>query len=179
MNEKVVKVYSQALFQLGQEKNKLDEYRNDLGEVGKVLKDHDELDKIINNPLVSSTDKKSLLKDLFQGLNEDVVNLLYVLIDKSRFGIVEDLVRDFNKKYNEANNLALGTVYSSKKLSASDLEDLVKALEKKYDKKVELKNEVDESLIGGISVKLGGIRLDNSIKSRLTDLKRRLTKKGE
>lgn len=179
MNDVVVKVYSQAFFDLSSEKNKLDIHKKDLKYIVEVFNENTELHNLLNNPIISNEDKRELISKIFVDIDLDSKNLLKVLIDNKRFTVLEDLVRDFNKKYNYANNILEGVVYSTRKLDDVEFKNLENALNKKFDKKVELTNIIDESLIGGLSIYVDGKRIDNSIKNRLDSLKARLLKEGE
>lgn len=179
MNDAVVKVYSEAFFDLSSEKNKLDTHKKDLNYIIDIFNENKELNNLMENPVVSNEDKKELIEKIFVDIDIDSKNLLNVLIDNKRFMILGDLVRDFNKKYNYANNILEGVVYSTRKLDKKDFKNLEKALNKKFDKKVELTNIIDESLIGGLSIYVDGKRIDNSIKNRLDSLKAHLLKEGE
>lgn len=171
MNNPATLVYSEAFFQLSKEKNKLDEHKENLYEILDVIKQHEEISGILNNPNVLKEDKKQLISKIFGHIEIESLNLIKVLIDKSRFDIFEDLVRDYKKRYNTEKNIVEGIVYSAYKLDLNDIKDLEKVLEKKLDKKVELDNEIDNSLIGGVSIYVDGKRIDNSIKYRLDSLK--------
>lgn len=179
MNDAVVKVYSEAFFDLSSEKNKLDTHKKDLNYIIDIFNENKELNNLMENPVVSNEDKKELIEKIFVDIDIDSKNLLNVLIDNKRFMILGDLVRDFNKKYNYANNILEGVVCSTRKLDKKDFKNLEKALNKKFDKKVELTNIIDESLIGGLSIYVDGKRIDNSIKNRLDSLKAHLLKEGE
>ena len=174
-----VRVYSEAFFELSKEKNNLDIHKKDLNEVNNILKEYSQLNRILTSPSIEKEAKKEVFSEVFKDLEKDALNLAFVLIDKSRFSIFEDLTREFNKKYNEEKNIEEGIVYSIKELTESQMKDLENVLNKKFDKKVELVNKIDESLIGGISIELEGKRIDNSIKNRLTSLKAHLMKEGE
>lgn len=179
MNDNVVNVYSKAFFQLSSEKNKLDVHKENLSHIKEIFDKNEEFSRIIKNPNISKIDKKEAISEVFSDVDRDALNLLNVLIDKSRFDILGDLVRDFNKKYNESNGIMEGIVYSVNELSDEDINDIKHALEKKFSKKIELENVLDKSLISGVSIYLDGKRIDNSIKNRLEMLKTQLTKEGE
>lgn len=53
-----------------------------------------------------------------------------VLIDKSRFLVFKELVKEYRKNYNINKNIAEGIVYSANKLEQSDIDDLIAVLEK-------------------------------------------------
>ena len=179
MNNPVISVYSEAFFELSKEKDKLALHKQNLNQINDILREHEDFNRVLLSPSVEKEDKKKMFKELFNDLDPDALNLAFLLFDKSRFSIFGELTRDFNKKYNKENNIAEGIVYSAVELSESQIDDLVKALSKKFDKKVELENKIDTSLIGGVSVLLEGKRIDNSIKNRLDNLKAHLRKEGE
>lgn len=178
MNNRVSKVYSEAFFTLSLEKDKLDIHKKDLLEIEKVLNEYEEINQLLLNPNVTKDDKKQLISKVFSDIDVDTLNLLKVLIDKSRFLVFKELVKEYRKNYNINKNIAEGIVYSANKLEQSDLNNLILILEKKFEKKVELENKIDETLIGGISVFIDGKRIDNSIKSRLEVLRSSLKERG-
>lgn len=179
MNNRVVNVYSDAFFELSKEKDKLKTHKEDLQTIKDIITEHMELKEVILSPTIEKSDKKNLIKKIFSDIDNDTLNLINVLIDKSRFTIFEDLTRDFNKKYNKEFNISEGKIYSANKLDEKEIKDLEKVLSKKFNKKVELKNEIDNKLIGGVSILLDGKRIDNSVKFRLESLKAHLMKEGE
>lgn len=142
------------------------------------MNEYEEINQLLLNPNVTKDDKKQLISKVFSDIDVDTLNLLKVLIDKSRFLVFKELVKEYRKNYNINKNIAEGIVYSANKLDQSDLNNLILILEKKFEKKVELENKIDETLIGGISVFIDGKRIDNSIKSRLEVLRSSLKERG-
>lgn len=179
MDNPVSKVYSKAFFELSKEKGKLEKHREDLLYISQILGEHPDFKSLVENPNVLKEDKKTLFSKIFTDIENETSNLLNILVDKSRLDIIGDLILDFGKMYNEEFNISHGIVYSVNKLEVAEIKDLQTSLEKKLGKKVELINEIDQSLIGGISVLIDGKRIDNSIKSRLEGLKAHLRKEGE
>lgn len=171
MNNQASRVYSQAFFDLSKDTNNLDKHMEDLIEISQTLRDFPDINKLLNNPNVSKEDKKEMISNIFKNIDNKTLNLIKVLIDKSRFVVFNDLVRDYKNQYNKEKNIAEGIVYSANKLETQELENLARILEKRLNKKVELENQIDESLIAGISVFIDGRRIDNSIKQRLDNLK--------
>lgn len=174
MNNLVSEVYSNAFFELSQEQGNANKHKEDLDFVWKVLDENPKLRIILNNPNIDKIEKKDIISKIFVGISNYTQNFLNILIDKSRFGCFDEITKAFVKKYNEANGISQGIVYSTKILEKSDIENLEEILSKKFDKKVELKNIIDKELIGGISISIDGKKIDNSIKSRLENLRRSL-----
>ena len=69
-----------------------------------------------------------------------------------------------------------GVAYSADKLTASELNAIKEALGKRLSSRVELRNVVDPSLLGGVKVAIDGKVYDGTIRSKLIDLSRELRK---
>jgi F-type H+-transporting ATPase subunit delta len=63
------------------------------------------------------------------------------------------------------------TVYSKKALTQSEKERLITRLKKKHNRDIELKNMLDESIVGGLKVEYEGYVLDDTINNYLQNLK--------
>lgn len=179
MNSQLASVYAKALFDAcnenGSESLKVD--LETLGFFREMLNKNPKLYSILENPLIEKKEKKEVISKLFLGVENRIPNFLKILIDKQRFDVFEEIYSLFEKKYYEKEKIAKGYIYSPRKMEKLDIEKVEKTLTKKFNKKVELKNLLDEDLIGGFRVQLEGKFIDNSIKGRLEDLKSSLKKK--
>lgn len=178
-NENVINVYSSAFYELSSEKNKLDIHKKHLELVSDIFTKNVELKNFLQNPNISNDEKKEIISKAFKDIDIDLLNYLNLLIDKNRIMLISDLEKDFKKRYNKQMNILEGEVYSSYELKEDEIKDLEHLLKNKFNKKVELKNIIDKSLIGGISIYVDGKRIDNSISNRLESLKTHLLKEGD
>ena len=64
------------------------------------------------------------------------------------------------------------------KLTPEALSSIEKALQKRVGGKVELKNEVDHTLLGGVKVSLEGKVYDGTLRGKLNELQRQLQQGG-
>lgn len=167
----VAKNYSDALFELAEETNCLDDVKSDLVVIADVLKTNNEFKKVMCHPSIEKKDKKEVLIKVFDGMNHLVSNFVQLLVDKNRFMAFNDICEEFIKHYNEVKNIEIAKVYSAKALSSDELEKIKAMLEKKTNKTIELKTYVDESLIAGVKVKIKDEVLDNTVINRLTKMK--------
>lgn len=104
-----------------------------------------------------------------------IVDFVRLLSHKKALRFKQQIINAFIKYYNQAEKIVGMTVYSANGLNATEeekLADIVKK-NKKVDQ-VEIKQEVDESLIGGIKIRIDDIFLDASLKSQLVKLKNRM-----
>jgi F-type H+-transporting ATPase subunit delta len=76
--------------------------------------------------------------------------------------------------FNEARGVVTAAAVSAVALDAPQREALGQALGKAAGKEVELETSVDASVLGGVSVTMGGRTFDGTVKAQLQALRRRL-----
>lgn len=177
MNE-VIKVYSDALFQLSKEENLLDTIYEDLTECSKIFKSQDEFLKILSSPIVTTSEKVSMLKAVFYNHCNDLsFNFMCLLAEKNRIGLFCDIQRDFSKRYYEFNNVLQVDVITCIPLTEKLRNGIIERLSKETGKDVTIVETVDKSILGGVVLKYGNTIVDGSIKSRVKDLSKHLHKR--
>ena len=181
--------YAEALFQLSEEENITKEIYNELHDVVEVIKNNKELDNVLKSPLVAKNEKTQLIEALFNNkINNDLKNFLKILVEKGRIKLLSiDEVYSVAKEYicgttikfkellNDKHNIIEGTVISAIALTEKQVKELEEKLSKKYNKNVTLENEVDQSILGGVLVRLGNTEIDGTIRTRLNGLKNQLS----
>jgi F-type H+-transporting ATPase subunit delta len=66
------------------------------------------------------------------------------------------------------------TVTTTQALTVDQKKKLVAAIEKKYDQKVELQENIDASVIGGLSVRFGSTEYNATVSGKLAQLRQEL-----
>lgn len=176
MSEAVVaKRYADALFQIGQEKNMIDQLENELKIVKDVFKNNDQLITFLNHPRVKHEKKIELLEEAFKGLQDVVVNTLKLLVDRHRVTITPSIIDHFIDKVNDAKGIAEATVYSVRELTDQELGQLKESLAKRFQKnEFKLTNIVDPSILGGLKIRLGNTIYDGTISGKLSRIERNI-----
>ena len=168
--------YSEALFALALEENKLDVFCKDLKAIVDVLNESDELKNIMKHPKVGKNDKKDILSKVFNGVDPYVLNFMKLMVDKSRFSHFEETCKAFLKMYNVHEGIEVAYVQSAVALSEEEKVAIAKMLEKRTNKKIELRCKVNEDLIAGIRIKINDDILDNSAAGHLSRMKEQVMK---
>ena len=152
--ESVASSYGLALFQLAKEDQQLKEYKNDLDFISQSLT-VDYL-KFFNQKMISEEERISLLEKCFkENVQPMVLNFLKLLVVKGRMTSLFEIIKEYKVLYNDALGIVEGFVYSTVTLD---------------------KNQIDESLIGGIKVVVGDHVYDGSIKNKIASLQSELLK---
>ena len=101
---------------------------------------------------------------------DDLSPLRDLLVDKRRielFDAIEDIYRSLS---NEARGIVVADVTSAQELTSAQQEKIQKKLATVTGKEVTLRTHRDESLIGGVVVRIGDKRIDGSVKGRLEEM---------
>ena len=168
LNMELARKYARAIFELACEDDALLEYGVDLAKVQRLYTECPELKAYLCNPNIQPEDKKSLLKEVFEGgVRETVLNFLLLLIDKRRMMVFDAIHAIFGQLSNEKLGIAVADVTTVEPLSETQKAELMEKLGRVTGKEVSLREHRDPSLIGGVVVRIGDRRIDGSIKGRL------------
>ena len=102
------------------------------------------------------------------------MHFIFLIIDKKRINYLDKICVEFNSECNEYRNIFEGTIYSVERLNEKQIKEIEESIALKLNKKVELSNVLDSSLIGGIKIVVNDTVFDNSIVNRLQSLKQEL-----
>lgn len=168
--------YAEALFQIGEEEDSSNVLYKELNGVLDLIKSSNELAKALKSPLVAKQEKKNLLSIVFSDqISNNVKNFLKILVDKDRIVCLEDIRDSYKELINKKNNILEGKAISAIAMSETELNELQTKLSSKYNKNVILENIVDETILGGVLVRLGNEEIDGTIKTRLSNLREQLS----
>jgi F-type H+-transporting ATPase subunit delta len=163
--------YALAVFSLAKEAGKEIEYDVLLNEFAKSITE--ETQKFFAHPKISKLEKKSMLEEVVK--DKLLLNFLKVLVDNQRFSLVEAVALAYKDILDDLNKVMNVTVISKKPLTEVNLERIKKKLKSTYQRRVDLEEVIDESIIGGFKIEFEGNVIDETINKQLTDLKSSLT----
>jgi len=177
----VASQYAEALLELaegsgsGNYLERLETIHRDLKAIAEVYNSNHDLSLVLNHPSLSTQDKKDLLLKTFGGkVDELTERLLRLLADRRRLEVLPDLEKPFAELLRRRKNIVSAQLTCSQKLSDKEVADIKARLSEHLGKKLELDVEVDESLIGGLVLRLGDQVIDGSIKGRLSIIEKTL-----
>ena len=138
---------------------------------------HDaQLLEFADSPKVSDAQLFDLISGVVKtALPEAGKNFLRLAIENRRLVAVPEIAKQFRALKNALSGTADATVFSAFAIDATALADLSATLEKRFGRILNLRVEIDASLIGGIRVVVGDEVLDTSVKARLEQMKAALT----
>ena len=164
--------YAKAILDLAKDQNTAEAVNNDMKQIAAAIAKSDDLSIMLQNPVVKSSIKKEALLAVFNNSNTITINLIDVLITNKRLSLLGEVALKVNQLYDKLKGTEVAMVTTAIPLT-SDLKSKTLAKAKELTgKDVEIKNIVDQSIIGGFILRIGDIQYNASITNKLNKLKR-------
>ncbi|MBT6843318.1 MAG: ATP synthase F1 subunit delta [Candidatus Melainabacteria bacterium] len=167
-NKLIAMKYAEALAEIRQGETVIE----DLELVKSVFEASTELLEVFASPQFQTQGKKQVLIAVFEGkVQKEVLSTLMILLERRRIELAPDLVECYKEIYYKRENIEFAKVSSTNKLETKELNEIKTQLETSFNSKVEISNELDESLIAGIKIEIANKVIDSSLKTKLKNLK--------
>lgn len=169
--------YAKALFELAKEDGAsgLDVIRKEAEALGALWAENAELRAIMDRPDITAGEKKEIWKAVLNGeFSRETEGTVLLLTDKGRLAYLPEILEMFEEFCREESREATAYVETASPLSDEEAAQLKASLERILGKTITLDITVDETLLGGLRVRVGDKLFDSTLKSRLAALKERL-----
>jgi F-type H+-transporting ATPase subunit delta len=172
--------YATAIFELSKEASALSALENDVDALDGALTDSAELRDLISSPVYSRDDVTRAIGAVAakMGLSQAVAGGLGLMASKRRMFALPQVIAALRAMIADEKGEVTAEVTSAKALSEAQEAELVKTLKARVGKEIKLKLVVDESLIGGLVIKVGSQMIDTSIRAQLAALKNSMKEVG-
>lgn len=175
--DKIALRYAKALFTESKQQGTLDTVYADLQLVSDTFEISRELRAVFRNPVIKSHDKQAIADKLFHGKVSGLTeNFLRLLIFEHREAFVVDCVTQFVRLFNNDKGISEVTVITATDMDPA-VEQQIEAFVRKESGKpnVKIHKQVDASIGGGFIVNFGDRMFDNSVRYKLSKLKKELS----
>jgi F-type H+-transporting ATPase subunit delta len=152
----------------------LDALESELFELGRIIRSDAELRQVVSDRSLPAERKASLLTSLFGTKVTPATLALAGQAAVERTGSFEKVLTGFGELAASRRERLLAEVRVADELDETSKKRLAKALAAKYGRDVHLNIVVDPSVLGGITVSVGGEVVDGSMSTRLETARRRL-----
>lgn len=172
--------YATAVFELAKESKELKAIEADIDALDAALGESAELRTLVSSPIYTRDEKSDAIEALAKSMQLSPVmdNTLALMASKRRLSVLPQLVTALREAIAEDKGEVTAEVVSAKALTKAQADKLAKTLKASTGKTVIIKATVDESLIGGLVVKVGSKMIDTSIRSRLNSLQNAMKEVG-
>lgn len=172
--------YAKAIFELAKEAKKVPDLEKDLDALGAALEESNDFRELITNPVYSREQLAAAVAAIGNKmkLTPMVANTLGLMAQNRRLFVLPKLVSTVKGMIADERGEVTAEVTAAKKLTKAQSDKLAKTLKATVGKDVVVNVSVDDSLIGGLIVKVGSKMIDSSIKSQLSNLKNAMKEVG-
>lgn len=176
MNDSLITVrYVKALYQLAEDNRNQDLVRKDLESLLECVNEVPEFADFLNNPLLKTSQKLKLIDELFKNKVEDLtLQFLHLVIENKREMHLVNMCYYFNSYYKKKIGIKEASITTANKISAAHKKEILDFITKKFKMKIELKEHVNPSIIGGFVLRIEDQQINASLEAQLNKIKREL-----
>mgnify|MGYP000004615582 CR=1 FL=1 len=164
--------YAEAFLQVASSRKEVDQVVEQAKEILIIWQDCPEFSQAMASPVLEVDAKKAALEKLFaKEVTPSFLNLLKLLADRQRIGLLDAVLERMLELYREQRNIALATVTSASTLDEDQQTDLLKKIQAVAGTdNLELNLKIDPDLIGGFVVSVGSKVIDASLAGQVRRL---------
>ncbi len=135
-----------------------------------------ELQTFFANPAITAEQKVAILDKLNEklGLQKELRNLLAVLINNDRIGLVREVAASYRALLNERLGIRQAQIVTARALGAEEKQSLLEGVGQLAGARVQATFTEDATILGGAVVRIGSTVYDGSVRGRLERLKETL-----
>ena len=165
--------YASALFELAGEERATEQVGHQLANVQSAIDQSEDMNRLVRSPVLSADDQVAALAAVAGqiGVTGTTLNFLKLVAKNRRLAALPEMIKAYATLLSQSKGEIAGEVTSAAPLSAQQLSDLKAALKSALGREVALSTRVDDSILGGLIVKVGSRMMDNSLKTKLQSLK--------
>lgn len=169
--------YATALADIALEQGAAEPVKKQLAEFGAAFAGSAELRNVLGSPSIERATKHAVIEKLAarMGASRIVRNFLFIVTDNQRTHLLPEMMESFEEVIRQRLGVAEALVTSASELSATQKATMQQTLERLTGKKIQAKYSLDPALLGGVVVRIGDTVYDGSVKSRLKELRAKLS----
>lgn len=169
MAKLVSKTYGEALFDLAVEEGQLDVVEEEVQLLLATCDENEDFIKLLNHPKITREEKVKVVETVFKDrLSQTMTGFLVLVVEKGRNDELESILKYFLERVREYKNIGVAKVTSAVPLSEEQKKSVEqRLLETTKYVSFEMDYAVDESLIGGLVIRIGDRVVDSSIRTRI------------
>ncbi len=166
--------YAEAVFEIASRDGAHDAWARDLETVAEVAAEERVRD-VLGNPAIPMPDRERVLRELVgDRISPGTLNLVRLVVERGRVDLLPLVSGEYRRLMNRHRGVVEAVVTSAAALTSDETAALRQRIESMAGTSIDLRTAVDPSLIGGLTVKVGGRLLDASVRGRLERLRDQL-----
>ena len=175
MSDAMIEGYARALFEVARAEGTLDEVEDELFRFARSYESSDALRNALTDEHIPAEKRQAIVEDLLGGkTTTTTIQLVSMVVGSGRSRDIPAIVDSLVARASSAKQLDVAEVRTAVALTDDQQARLKAALENATGKSINLKTVVDPSVVGGIVATIGDTVIDDTVRTRIEQLKSRL-----
>ena len=172
--EEAAQVYARALFEVASDRSVLERVRDELAQFADTLAADRQMEVFFFSPHFSTAEKKDGLARLIEDADQTFMSFLETLVERHRMPEVFRIRERYNALYDAEMKLLPVEVTSAVELDEETVRAIGESIGRGTGNKVQVTSVVDPDILGGVSLRVGNVILDASIRNKLNLLRKQV-----
>lgn len=170
----IAKRYADSIYSIIKEKNlNLDKIIGICFLITSEIEKNEDLKKFIENPSFTISQKLNLFKEYFFNLSQEEKDIFEYIIIKNKLLIIKEIAESLVEIEIKNSNILRVEAHFAVEPTEIQKNKIISKLKNRYNKNIELIVKIDETLLGGVKLKIEDIVIDGSIKHWLNVIKKK------
>lgn len=166
----IARPYAQAVFQRAQETDRLQPW-SDMLQFAAAVVCNSTMQEMVNGVVMDREELAEMFISICaEQLDQEGQNLVRLLAENRRLALLPEILASYEVYRAEAESIIEAEVISAMPVSDAQRDKIAESLSRRLGKKVNLKCQIDESLIGGAIIRAGDMVIDGSVQGKLHKL---------
>ena len=175
MSDARIEGYARALFEIARAEGTLDEVEDELFRFARSYESSDALRNALTDDMVPVAMRQAVVEDLLgDQTTSTTMQLLSMVVGSGRGRDLPAIVDKLVQRASQSKQLEVAQVRTAVALTGDQQDRLKAALENATGKSLNLKAVVDPSVLGGVVATIGDTVIDDTVRTRIDQLKSRL-----
>lgn len=164
--------YAAALYELAETDKKLDVVADDLRKLDVMISESEDLARLVSSPVLSRGQQSDGVLAICKksGMDDLTQRFVGTAAQNRRMASLSSIIKAYLNELSHRRGEATAQIISAQKLDEAQLKEVSAVLKKAMGTKVAVEAKVDETLLGGMIVKVGSRMVDSSLKTKLQQL---------
>jgi F-type H+-transporting ATPase subunit delta len=165
--------YAAALFELAKDQRQIETVEADVKTFQSMLDASEDLRRLVRSPVIPADAQLGALTALIgkAGISGLTSNFIKLIARNRRLFAIGDILKTFRALLARERGEVTADVSTAHALTPTQMQVLSDTLKGSIGKNVQINTRVDPNLLGGLIVKVGSRMIDNSLRTKLNNLK--------
>ena len=165
--------YAKAILSFALEQSKEVEVNEDMLLIDTTIEESEDLQLLLNSPVIKSELKKVALKEIFTTkVTSLTIGLIDLLIDNKRLSILSDVTKKYTVLFDKLKGIEVAKVTTAIPLTEALNKQVLSKVKEITGKDATIENIINPDIIGGFILRIGDVQYDASVANKLQGLKR-------